>query len=216
MASLKNKPLYLWDFYFIFSDILTFIEFSERNIDWQRRSHELILERKAKIKKYTRDDYWTEMHNIEYRFEVLLARSIRYSAVIALATSIEWIANFLKKRSGVSLEPKLKKITESIHILQQFYKLVGRKLRHNLETLEKIFYVRNCIAHTNGSIEKYKHRDDILAIMKSLKGFGVSDQHYLGEVIDIDKGAIETIIKETESWIIDFVEECRKKNLINV
>jgi hypothetical protein len=215
MASIKNK-LYLWDFAFQFSDLLEFIEFSERNLEWQRRSHVQSLDRKAKLQKYEPSEYYSERENIEGRFDINLSRSIRYSAIIALATSVEWVAKFLEKRLTSKLPPKPKGANESIHILRTLFRLADCDLVHNLETLEKIIKIRNCIAHAMGSVENYEHGEEIAGIVRTLKGFGISDKHFINGTIDIEKGAVEAIIQETQVWILDFIEECRQKSLINI
>jgi hypothetical protein len=72
MESLENKPLYLWDFYFQFADLLDFLEFSEGNVEWQRRSHIQVLKRQAELKKYGSDEFYAELQNIEGRFDISL------------------------------------------------------------------------------------------------------------------------------------------------
>jgi len=216
MSPSKLRLMYLWDFEFQFSDLLDFMEFSERNLEWQRRSHVQSLERKAKLKKYEADEYHSELDNIEYRFNMSLARNIRYSAVITFATSIEWIAKFMKKQSTSELAPTPNGSNESIHILRSFFELAGCNREHNLETLAKVIKIRNCITHAMGSVQDYKHGDEIAEIIQTLKGFRISDSHFIERVIDIDQGAIEAIIRETRGWIVDFIDECKQKNLIHM
>src|SRR5262245_652800 len=113
MVSLRNKPIYLWDFYFQFSDLLDFLEFSERNLDWQRMSHVQSLNRRAELQKYEADEYYSNLDNINYRFNVCLSRNIRYAAVIALATAVERVATFLCTRTASKLPPEGKEVNKS-------------------------------------------------------------------------------------------------------
>ena len=144
MVSLDNRPLYLWDFEFIFSDLLDFIKFSERNIDWQRQSHLQSHDKKATIKT-EESGYYAELQNIEGRF-YYLSLNTRYSAVIALATSIEWIAKYLKQRITKELPKKPNGKNKSIHVLHTLLEWSNSKYEHNLNSLETIVKIRNCIA----------------------------------------------------------------------
>ena len=215
MITLENKPLYLWDFYFQFSDLLDFLEFSERNIEWQRRSHIQHLNRQAKLKKYEWHENNAELQNIEGRFDVYLSRSIRYSALISLATSIEWIANFLKMHAIETITKPPKGVNKSIHILSTF---VSRKNYHyhNIGTLEKIIWIKNCIVHHMGSVQNYKHGQKVSEVVCAMDGFSISDNHFIEKLINIDKEALESIINETQTWLVDFIEDCRQANLIAI
>lgn len=215
MVSLENRPIYLWDFAFIFSDLLDFIKFSERNIDWQRQSHIQSLDRQTKLKT-NESGYFAELENIKGRFDIYLSRSIRYSAVIALTASIEWIAKYLEQHVTKDLPKKPKRKNESIHILHTLFKWSNFKCEHNLDSLENIIKIRNCIVHAMGSVKYYEHGNELKDNIKTMNGFSISDSHFIEKVIDIDKGIVEAIIEETQTWIIDFIERCRQKNLIKI
>src|SRR5215813_2176678 len=216
MVSLRSKPLYLWDFYLQFSDLLDFLNFSERNLDWQRMSHVQSLNRRAELQKYGPDEYYSELNNIEYRFNVCLSRNIRYASVIALATAVERVATFLCTRTASKLLPESKEVNTSIHVLRTLFKMAGSNLSENLDTLEKIVKIRNCIAHAMGSVKDYKYGEEIRNLVSTLAGFRISNEDYIEEAIHLNKGAIEAIIQDTRKWIVEFIEECRKKNLITL
>lgn len=211
-------PLYLWDFHCLFYDLLDFLEFSESNIEWQRRSHIHRLDRQYRGKDHPADEYFAERDNIEGRFDITLAKKIRYSAVISLVMIIEWAAKFLEKYSTKKLPKAPKGVNKSIHILQTFYKWADSSLKHNLDELEKVIQIRNCITHGGGILEDCEFGDEISENVKTLDGFEISEIDPIvdTETIWIDKGVIEKIIKETEAWITDFIEECRRKNLIKI
>src|SRR5262245_34473788 len=173
MVSLRNKPIYLWDFEFQFSDLLDFLEFSERNVEWQRMSHVQSLNRRAELQRYGPDEYHSEVDNTNYRFNVCLSTNIRYAAVIALATTVEWIATFLQTRMASKLPPKAKNVNISIHVLRTLFRTGRCNLPENLDTLEKIIKIRNCIAHAMGSVKDYKHGKGIRSIVSTLPGFRI-------------------------------------------
>ena len=216
------RPSYLWDFEYQFADLLDFIKFSEENLEWQRQSHIKRLDMHYKGKEYLLDEYFPQLDAIEYRFDFNLAQKIRYSAIIALVTTLEWVSKLLKDKGQKEEEVKKKFNGVNKHItrLREYYQFADCNLEHNFEELEKVIKIRNCITHSAGIIEDDEYPEQITEIVKTLKGFEVSDEtvalsQYIGMIL-IDRGVIEEIIKRTESWIPDFIEECRQKNLIEI
>jgi hypothetical protein len=67
-----------------------------------------------------------------------------------------------------------------------------------------------------GSVKYDILGDEVRKFVNATEAFSISDSHFIEEVINIEKGAIESIIIKTEAWIIDLIEECRKKNLIAI
>ena len=105
-----NTPIYDFDFQFMIGDVKDFLEFSENNIDLQyQRELQAISHRKN----------WDESpsgyrehleQNIDHRFRVSLPLHIRYSAVLALTTSVEWSAKLLIYKLVNPNQRKRKKI----------------------------------------------------------------------------------------------------------
>jgi len=60
----------------------------------------------------------------------------------------------------------------------------------------------------------YWYGEEIRSLVPTLTGFRISNEDYIEEAIDVNKGAVEAIIHDTRKWIVEFIEECRKKNLI--
>jgi hypothetical protein len=214
MVSLENKPIYLWDFYFQFSDLLDFLEFSESNIEYKRKINVQNLNRTTKLKNIDHAEYAAELQNIEGRFDITLSRSIRYSAVIALATTIEWISKFLN--SNAFEKAKESNGNKSINILKEFIIRSEFNKPHNVDKLDKIIKIRNCITHSMGSVKGDRFEVEIKDFINAIEGFSLSDSHFIEEVINIEKGTIESIITETQGWLIDLIEECRQKNQIEI
>lgn len=214
MTTLENISIDLWDFEFQFADLLDFLSFSENNIEFQRRSNLRKLDKEASYKKIDCAEYAAELQNIEGRFDIYLARSIRFAAIISLATTVEWIASFLKDHAYISIPDCPKGSNKSIHILKTLLERVKYQGFHNLENLEKIIKIRNCIAHSMGSVKSYKYGKEIEGFLESLNGFSIADNHFIDGVINIERGAIESIIMETQSWATNFIEECRQKSII--
>lgn len=216
MTSLENIPYDLWDFEFQFADLLDFLKFSENNIEYQRKIQVQNLKRIAKLKNIDSGEYSAELRNIEGRFDISLAMSIRYSVLISLAASVEWISNFLKNHVTEDIPNCPSELNKSIHILKTLIDRAEFSHSHNLDTLEKIIKIRNCIVHSMGSVKNYLHGQDVKSLIQTLNGFSISDSHYIEEIINIDKGAIEPIINGTQAWITNFIEECRQKSIIEM
>ena len=217
MASLDQIPYDLWDFEFQFTDLLDFLEFSESNIEFQRKTKIQNLQRMAKQKNLEYAEYAAELQNIEGRYDISLARNLRYSVLISLASTVEWISEFLNSHVAEEIPDNLRPRCQN----KSIYRLNTLILRancehHNLDTLEKIIKIRNCLIHSLGSVKYYEHREEIKNIISTLNGFNISDSHFIEEVIEIDKGAIEQIISETQSWVTGFIDECRQKAIINM
>jgi len=211
-----DMPIYLVDFESQFSDLLDFVEFSENNLEWQRRSHIQSLDREAKKKDYDSAEYFSELQGIEYRFDVILPRKIRYSSVVAFATSVEWIAAFINAHKTWELSKRENGVNESIHTIRELAHQAesATSVCLNINTLEEIIKIRNCITHGGGIVVGYKYEEEIKNIINGLQGFSISNEYFIDNAIDISGGAIEGLIKETQGWLIGFVEECRLKGLI--
>ena len=89
-------------------DVLDFLDFSERNIDWLYGAEKQSIQRKAALgwgfpekDRYLESDY-TELllTNAEHRFTVSLPMRIRYAALVSLVTAVEWQAKHLNGLAG--------------------------------------------------------------------------------------------------------------------
>ena len=84
-----NKPIYALDFGFMVGDIEDFLEFTESTVDWQLRREMLAIRRRAEVEEFE-PGYREHLEtNAEHRFKVSLPLRVRYSALVALTTSVE-------------------------------------------------------------------------------------------------------------------------------
>lgn len=113
-----NTPIYAFDFKFMIGDVKGFLEFSERNIDWQhRRELRMIAQRKDF------DDFPLEYRdhleqNANHRFRVSLPLRVRYGALLAFTTSIEWAVDHLN-RGLFNPVPKREGANPTVEILRE-------------------------------------------------------------------------------------------------
>ena len=92
-----NMPIEAFDFQFMIGDVKDFLEFSESNIDWQcRRELQAIAHRKDF------DDFPPGYRdhleqNVDHRFRVSLPLRVRFGALLAFITSVEWAVVYLNR-----------------------------------------------------------------------------------------------------------------------
>src|SRR5438105_4090474 len=117
-----NQPHYATDFSDSISGVLDFLDFSERNIDWQLRSERGSLQREKETGSMSIEYYDNVCESIEQRFTVSLPIRIRYSALVALATAVDWSVEFLTKNKRVDLRiPKTSgRTNRGLHVLRFF------------------------------------------------------------------------------------------------
>jgi len=211
-----NKPMLIFDMETQFSDLLDFIEFSEHNIEWQKRGQLQHLKRESKRLNLDGDEYFTKLQYIEYRYDINLVRKVRYGALIALVTSIQWITNSVKNRLTWEIKDTPKHVNYSVHIISEILNQYGDSVKHNLEKIEGVIKIRNCIAHSGGIVDGYKFQDEIECIVSNMDGFSISTEGIPSDVIDIEKGCVENIAIEIKTWLIPLINDCITKGIINL
>lgn len=198
-----------------FDDLLEFVEFSETNIEWQKRSHIQTLDRKAQKLRYESPEYFNELQEIEYRFDIILSRKVRYSALLSLITTIEWVARFFASNVARSLEPKQKRLNESFCIYKQIAERTSFKNSDIfLSTIDSLIKVRNCIAHSGGIITDYKYSDEIRSIAQKLEGISIGTGGVSDDFIIIERDSVELLGKQLSTWISSLMEMSFKKSIM--
>ncbi len=107
------------------ADVEDFIEFSESNIDWQKHRELRRAEQECnnvwfddpRLKTQYRDQ---TLEGVKFRFEVSLTQRVRYAALIALITTIEWVLLALKKRVSFNFPERPDGKNEAVYILSVF------------------------------------------------------------------------------------------------
>jgi DNA primase large subunit len=201
-----NQPIYAWDTLTLLGDIEDFIDFSEANIDWQlkRELRRLKAEHEQVIIDDPSDDAQykdQEIEGTEYRFSVSLAQRVRYSALTALITSIEWSFLVLRKRAQFAIPDRPEKSTEVVHLLSVFASRVKQDLDAERALLTTLVQVRNCIVHSSGRIETYKYAADLRNRLTGFPGIRLSNVSFLGEGIEIESGCLQGVLEQAKQWL---------------
>ena len=195
-----HMPIYAFDFQCMIGDLIDFLEFSEANI-------ELLLRRELQQIK-TRDVFPTEyreqlVENTEYRFCVSLPLRVRYAAAISLVTSVEWSIRCLVKHLGVSESSQPKKENSTIHAIRQVQLDIDVKCEEEIQILEDLIHIRNCIAHSAGLIKDDKNSEKIVASVGRLNGFSLDNWNFLGKHVCIKKGALNPYAEKMKQLVVE-------------
>ena len=187
-------------------DVEDFIEFSESNIGWQKRRELRRAEQECNDTEF--DDPQLEaqyrdqtLEGVEYRFEISLKQRVRYAALSALITTVEWVLLTLKKRAAFEFPKKPEKTNEAVHALTVFNEKASISLEHEVQLLESLNQIRNCIVHAAGLLASYKYEQKLRQRLVGLIGVRVSNCNFLGDSIEIEAGFLEGVIKDVRVWL---------------
>ncbi len=162
LDGILREPIYAFDFQFMVGDIADFLDFSESNLDWQYRRELLSIEQRAKEGAFPPGYTEHLATNAEYRFKVTLPLRVRYAALVALTTSVEWSTKFLVGHLRTPLDKKRRGGNEIVHFLQQMEQRVQTNGSDVIEDYAALVHVRNCIAHNAGIEKGYKRGSELL------------------------------------------------------
>lgn len=201
-------------------DVEDFIEFSESNIGWQK--HRELRRAKQECDDTDLDDphlaaqYRDQtLEGVEYRFEISLKQRVRYAALIALITTIEWVLLALKRRAAFKFPKKPKKKNEAVHALSVFNERAAISLGQKIDLLETLSQVRNCIVHAAGLLASYQHEPELRQRLGGLSGVKVSNLNFLGDSIEIEAGFLEGVIKDVRGWLPDVEKALSERGLLS-
>lgn len=206
LTALLDQTFFGLDTLSMLGDVEDFIEFSETNIRWQK------LRELRRAEQDCKDINWDDpgleaqyrdhkLEGVEYRFDVSLTQRVRYAALIALITTIEWVVLTLKKRSAFEFPKKPTNKNEAVHVLTVFNTKAALGLDQKILTLETLSHVRNCIIHAAGLLASYQHESELRQSLIALPGIKVSNLNFLGDSIEIEAGFLESVIQDVCVWL---------------
>jgi hypothetical protein len=217
LERLLKEPIYASDFQLMIGDVEDFLDFSEINIEWQYR-RELQSIRRADLEGFPpeyRDGYREHLEaNAEHRFKVTLPLRVRYGALLALTTSVEWSVQYLVKwlRQSISKKPEGHNCT--VHALFELEKRTGIGKAGIVRDYKALVQIRNCIAHSAG-IEKHdQHRRQLPAAVNRLAGFSLGNWHFFGQHICIEKRALNPYIDAMGELVVTLNKAAHEQNLL--
>lgn len=209
-----NTPIYAFDFQFMIGDVKDFLEFSESNIGWQhRRELQAIFHRKDL------DDYPSGYRehleeNANHRFLVSLPLRVRYAAVLALTTSVEWSVKFLNMRAVAPVPEKRDGTNQTVRILRELVARAQLSAGSAIDDYEALINVRNCIVHSAGLLETYQFKDSLPASVARLHGFSIANWHFFGDQVCIERAALDQYIDEMGKLVVDLHQSMHERGLM--
>lgn len=215
---LMNEPIYAFDFQFMIGDVQDYLDFSENNIECQYQTELQSIRHCAEAGDFEGfpEDYREHLEvNAEHRFKVSLPLRIRYGALLALTTAVEWSVAYLVQSIKIPInEPA--GINKTVHALGVINRYVGLKHDESIKDSEALVWLRNCIAHCAGIERDYKYRDNLPKAIKRLKGFSLANWHFLGIHVAIEKNALDKYIEEMKHLVVDLHKAAHEQGFLKV
>jgi hypothetical protein len=212
---LLEEPIYSWDVSTLLSGVVDFLEFSERNLDWQRRREIERARQEAEALDFGPEDAdllpsarRQLVESAELRFDIGLSQSVRYAGVVAYITSVEWCMTLFADRLSAPASRTPTGKNTAVHILEHINTKLSQPRSAEAATLEHVVFVRNCIAHAAGLVRAYKHESGVRTAVAALNGFAISNAAGLGDQIHIDAGAVDDLARRALDWIPALDKEC--------
>lgn len=196
------------DIHTMLGDIEDFIEFSESNIKWQKHRELRRAEHECNIGKFDNPSIEAQfrdqtLEGVEYRFEVNLKQRVRYAALTALITTVEWCLISLKNRASFDFPNKPDSRNEAVHILSTFNDKMTLGLEAKVQFVDYLVQARNCIIHAAGLLNSYRYESQLRINLDKLYGIKASNINILGESIEIEPGFLENTIEDFRLWLPD-------------
>lgn len=200
----QNAPIDAFDFQFMIGDVKDFLEFSESNIDWQHRRELQAIAHRKDLDEFP-PEYQDQLEQgAEHRFKVSLPLRVRYGALLAFTTSVEWAVNSLNRTAlaPVSDERDRTGTNFTVRVLREFSSRATADPGDVIETYEALVQIRNCIAHSAGLVATYRFKDALPVAVSQIPGIGIGDWHFSGDHICIERGALEPHMDKMARFVI--------------
>ena len=214
-----NQTFFGLDTQAMLGDVEHFLDFSERNIDWQKRREFRKTEQECNEEAF--DDAQTEaqyrsqmLEGVVHRFDVILSQRVRYAALTSLITTIEWVLISLKTRVTFPIPIKSDGKNEAVHILEVFDEEASLGLTNEIDQIETLAQVRNCIVHAAGLLGSYKYANGLRQRLSTNPGIDIANINYLGDAIEIKRGYLQDVIEKINRWLPNIEKEFYEKSLL--
>lgn len=214
---LLTDPIYAMSFQYMIGDLEDFLEFSELNVDWQYRRELLAIERQTGAEELPYGYLENLKTSAEHRFTVSLPLRVRYGAVIALITSVEWsVCSLIKALKRPVKRPIGSKENETVYHLSKLDRELQLSKSNVILDYKALVQIRNCIAHAAGIEAHHKYPDDLRKAVDRLGGFSLETKHFLGgRHVWIERDALTPYIREMSGLIVVIHRAASEQGLCN-
>lgn len=209
-----DTPIEAFDFQFMIGDVKDFLEFSESNIDWQYRREIQAIGHRKDLDDFPPGYRDHLEQNAEHRFRVSLPLRLRYGALLAFTTSVEWAVGYLNK-CAVSPVPDVRDGTNlTVKTLREFVARTGVDGVTEIDDFEALVQLRNCVAHSAGVVETYRFKNDLPAAVSRLNGVTLANWHFFGDQVCIERGALEPYIDRAAELVVTLHSAMRERGFL--
>ena len=209
-----DTPIEAFDFQFMIGDVKDFLEFSESNIDWQYRRELQAIEHHKDLDDFPSGYRDHLEQNAEHRFKVSLPLRVRYGALLAFTTSVEWAVGYLNQSAVSPVSDARDGTNVTVKALRQFSVQTGVDASAVIDDYEALVQVRNCIVHAAGIVEAYRFEDTLPAAIARIGGITLANWHFLGDQVCIDRGALEPHIDRAAELVVSLHSAMRARALL--
>jgi uncharacterized protein YutE (UPF0331/DUF86 family) len=219
MEAFLNQTIFGMDALAMLGDIEDFIEFSERNIDWQKQHELKRAEDEHSESRFENPQDAAQYHDqmidgVTFRFEVSLTQRLRYAALTSLITTIEWILISLKKRAAFDISKKPDKKSEAVHLLEEFSLATELGLTSEIQVIESLVQVRNCIVHAAGLLDSFRFGPHLRKRLEGFQGIKISNINFLGDGIEVESGHLQSVLEDVKRWLPILERALHEKGLL--
>ena len=219
---LLDQTYYSWNTSVMLSGIVDFLEFSESNLEWQRRREIRKAREQGEAAEFEpEDEHLAETYRqhlidgAEYRFDVSLSQRVRYAALVAFVTTLEWCAMALKRRLVIPAPKTPDGENKQVHVFSLLNDRSAAGYHTHISDLRRLIHVRNCIVHAGGFVDGDRNPAQVRDAVANLAGFGISDKNYLGTTVRIEEGAIERYADAARHWVPRLDELCTNAGVLS-
>jgi hypothetical protein len=215
-TKLLEGPWFAIDHMAVFGDIQQFLEFAESNIGPQKAAElKRIDDEGPEFDDESASDSFRQhqLENANFRFDVALPMRIRYAALMSFIGTVEWSMKVMTPKFTVPKKPH--QVSETVHLVREFAARCGMSIAFEIDQLEFLTWIRNAITHNAGLLKGAQRAAQIRAGMATYApGFKLSDWHFIGETVEIERGALDPIIEHWSEVIHELHTIAFKKKLI--
>lgn len=209
-----NTPIDAFDFQFMIGDVKDFLEFSESNIDWQHRRELQAIAHRKDFDEFPPEYRDHLEQNADHRFKVSLPLRVRYGALLAFTTSVEWAVGYLNRTSRSPVPDYRDGTNLTVKVLRQFSSQAAVDPGSVIENYEALVQIRNCIAHSAGVVATYRFKDDLPPAISRISGISIGNWHFFGDQVCVDRGALEPHIDQTAKLVVTLHTAMRERCLL--
>lgn len=209
-----DTPIEAFDFQFMIGDVQDFLEFSESNIDWHYRRELQAIAHRKDFDDFPPGHRHHLEQNAEHRFKVSLPLRVRYGAVLAFTTSVEWAIGYLNKYAVSPVSDLRDGTNLTVKILQDFSAKASVDAEQVIDDYKALVQIRNCIVHSAGIVETCRFKNDLPAAVSQIGGITLANWHFFGDQVCIERGALEPHIDRAAELVVTLNSALRERGFL--